>query len=100
MVQGGLSLTTRRCGKASCACATDPAAKHGPHLYLKYREAGVGRSVYVPPEHAAAVEAAHTAGIQFGEAAAAIAAMNRAALEARWRHERPAATRRRRRSDD
>jgi hypothetical protein len=36
MVHGSLSEVTRQCGDPSCACATDPARRHGPHLYLKF----------------------------------------------------------------
>jgi hypothetical protein len=35
MVQGSLSEVTRQCGDPSCACATDPARRHGPHLLLR-----------------------------------------------------------------
>ena len=61
MVQGGLSETSRRCGKPACQCHHDPTYRHGPHLYLTYREDGAGRSLYVPPEHAEEVRAAHEA---------------------------------------
>lgn len=50
MVQGSLSEVTRQCGDPSCACATDPARRHGPHLYLKFNAGGKPYSVYVPPE--------------------------------------------------
>ena len=40
MVQGSLSEITRQCGDPSCACAGDPARRHGPHLYLKFNAEG------------------------------------------------------------
>ena len=50
MVHGSLSEVTRQCGDPSCACATDPARRHGPHLYLKFTADGKSYSIYVPPE--------------------------------------------------
>ena len=94
MVQGGLSETSRRCGKPTCACAEDPAFQHGPHLYLTYREDGASRSLYVPPEEAPIARAAHAAWATFWEAGCAIAALNREALRHRW--QRVPAMRRRR----
>jgi hypothetical protein len=48
MVQGSLSESTRQCGDPTCACAHDPASRHGPHLYFRYKDAGKVYSVYVP----------------------------------------------------
>ena len=93
MVQGGLSETSRRCGKPACPCAQDPAFRHGPHLYLTYREGGASRSLYVPAEEAAMARAAHKAWATFWETGCAIAAVNRAALQQRWQRT-PAAPRR------
>ena len=84
MVQGGLSATSRRCGKPTCACATDPEFRHGPHLYLTYRDEGASRSLYVPPEDAPIARAAHAAWTTFWETGCAIAALNREALRQRW----------------
>ena len=77
MVRGSLSETTRQCGDPSCACATDPARRHGPHLYLRFTAAGKSQSVYVPPEQGEAVKEAHRAWLRFQEIGAAIAADNR-----------------------
>jgi uncharacterized protein DUF6788 len=87
MVQGGLSETFRRCGKATCSCHDDPAARHGPHLYLTYRDDGASRSLYVPPEHAADVRAAHDAWAAFWTIGSAIAAVNREQLRQQWQRE-------------
>lgn len=84
MVQGGLSETSRRCGNSTCRCAQDPAFRHGPHLYLTYREEGASRSLYVPPEEASIARAAHQAWATFWETGCAIAALNREALRQRW----------------
>ena len=81
MVQGGLSETTRTCGNSNCACHRDPNRRHGPHLYLTFRKQGKSSSLYVPPEHAAAVKQAQTAWARFWELGCALAALNRARLQ-------------------
>src|SRR2546427_9050493 len=80
MVQGGLSESSRRCGKPTCQCHDDPTYRHGPHLYLTYREDGDSRSLYVPPEHAADARAAHDAWAPFWTVGCAIASFNLEAL--------------------
>ena len=87
MVQGGLSATSRRCGKPTCPCAHDAAARHGPHLYLTYRENGASRSLYVPPERAPTVRAAHEAWATFWKIGCTIAALNREELRRTWQAE-------------
>ena len=89
MVQGGLSETSRRCGKATCPCDHDPTYRHGPHLYLTYRENETSRSVYVPPEHAAAARAAHKAWASFWTIGCALAAVNREQLRRHWQRKPP-----------
>ena len=87
MVHGSLSEATRRCGNPSCACARDPARRHGPHLYLRFSVDSKPYSVYIPPEDQEAVRSAHEAWLRFNEAAEQIAAGNRkrllAALDSR-----------------
>jgi hypothetical protein len=102
MVQGGLSETSRRCGKPTCQCYRDPTYRHGPHLYLTYRDNGVSRSLYVPPEHADDARAAHAAWATFWKIGCAIAEENREQLRRDWQRGTPARTRpsRRRRRDD
>ena len=78
MVQGSLSEVTRQCGDPSCACANDPARRHGPHLYLKFNAEGKTYSVYVPPEQGEAIKDAHRAWLRFQEIGVEIAADNRA----------------------
>jgi hypothetical protein len=80
MVQGSLSELTRQCGDPSCACAWDPARRHGPHLYLKFSAGGKAHSVYVPPEDQPAVRDAHLAWLRFQEIAARVSTHNRQRL--------------------
>lgn len=77
MVQGSLSEATRRCGDPSCACATDPARRHGPHLYLQFNAEGQAHSVYVPPQQGESLKQAHRAWVRFQEIATQIATENR-----------------------
>lgn len=88
MVQGGLSETTRQCGNPGCACSRDPAQRHGPHLYLTYREEGKSRSLYVPAEHAVEARQAHVAWAEFWEVSCALAALNRGQLREKWEREK------------
>ena len=87
MVQGGLSETSRRCGKPSCLCHRDATQLHGPHLYLTYRVAGDSRSLYVPPEQAHVARAAHQAWASFWKIGCAIAELNREHLRREWQRE-------------
>ena len=89
MVQGGLSETFRRCGKPTCQCHHDATYRHGPHLYLTYREGDESRSLYVPPEHAEGARVAHEAWALFWKTGCAIAALNREQLRRQWQREPP-----------
>lgn len=80
MVQGSLSESTRQCGDPSCACAHDPASRHGPHLYFRYRDEGKMHSVYVPAELGEAVRGAQSAWGDFQQIGAEISAENREQL--------------------
>jgi hypothetical protein len=80
MANGSLSEVTRQCGDPSCACATDPARRHGPHLYLKFTAHGKAYSVYVPPEEHQLVREAHHAWRRFTTIAEQMATDNRARL--------------------
>jgi hypothetical protein len=80
MVQGSLSESTRQCGDPSCACARDPASRHGPHLYFRYKSDGKVHSVYVPTELGEAVRDAQNAWHEFQQIGGEISAENRERL--------------------
>lgn len=80
MVQGSLSESTRQCGDPSCACAHDPASRHGPHLYFRYKAEGKAHSVYVPAELGETVRDAQSAWQEFQQIGAEISAENRERL--------------------
>jgi hypothetical protein len=80
MVQGSLSESTRQCGDPSCACAHDPAHRHGPHLYFRYKIEGKTHSVYVPTELGEAIRSAQQAWHEFQHIGAQISADNRERL--------------------
>jgi hypothetical protein len=80
MVQGSLSESTRQCGDPSCACAHDPASRHGPHLYFRYKAEGKVHSVYVPAELGETVREAQNAWHEFQQIGTEISAENREQL--------------------
>jgi hypothetical protein len=80
MVQGSLSESTRQCGDLSCACAHDPASRHGPHLYFRYRDEGKVHSVYVPAELGESLRSAQEAWHEFQQVGTEISADNRERL--------------------
>jgi hypothetical protein len=80
MVQGSLSESTRQCGDPSCACAHDPAYRHGPHLYFRYKAEDKVHSVYVPAELGETVRDAQNAWHEFQQIGAEISADNRERL--------------------
>jgi hypothetical protein len=91
MLQGGLSSSTRTCGKASCPCHSDPARRHGPNLYFTWRSQNKSYALYVPPQHAEEARAAQAAWARFWEIAGQIAALNREQLQKRWTRAKQAA---------
>lgn len=48
LIRGSLVEMRRACGKATCACATDPARRHRS-LYLAVSVEGKRRMLYIPP---------------------------------------------------
>jgi hypothetical protein len=80
MVQGSLSESSRQCGDPSCACAHDPASRHGPHLYFRYTVLGKVHSVYVPADQSDSFKDAQSAWRRFQEIGAEISADNRTQL--------------------
>lgn len=84
MVQGGLSSTTRTCGKPACPCHQDPARRHGPNVYFTWRSNGQAHALYVPPEHVEEAEAARAAWAHYWEIGLQLAALNRGQMKKRW----------------
>lgn len=94
MVSGSLSEVTRQCGDPSCACAWDPARRHGPHLYLKFSAEGKAFSIYIPPEDQETLKAAHQEWLRLQNIAGRVAADNRQRfLRALDRHKQAARAR-------
>lgn len=52
---GTLFHRTKMCGKPTCACATDPKARHGPYFEWSRRENGRQVHTAVPPAMAQAI---------------------------------------------
>ncbi len=47
-----------KCGKAQCACASDPAKRHGPYFEVTYKASGKTVNVKFSPEAAPLYRAA------------------------------------------
>ena len=47
-----------KCGKAYCACASDPAKRHGPYYELTYKAEGKTVNVKLSPQAAPLYQAA------------------------------------------
>jgi hypothetical protein len=85
-VPGTLVEVFLRCGTASCGCHHDPARRHGPHLYVKFRDADRrATSLYVPRAQAAAARRAVQAWSALWETSVAVGELNRQALRTRVR---------------
>lgn len=67
MRRGSLSPRTIKCGKAGCACADDPKARHGPYFSLTQAVEGKTRSRFLSAERAAVAQQQIAAGRQFRE---------------------------------
>lgn len=57
LMRGSVVERLRRCGRANCACARDPRARHGGTFLTVHLE-GATQAVHVRPEDEAAVRAA------------------------------------------
>ena len=91
-VPGTLVEVFLRCGTASCGCHRDPARRHGPHLYLKFRDSeGRATGLYVPRAHAGEVRRAAEAWKALWETSVAVGDLNRQALRPRLRRKTDAA---------
>src|SRR5712692_5135454 len=67
MRRGSLSERTIKCGKAGCACAGDPKARHGPYFSLTQAVEGKTRSRFLTPEQATVAQQQIAAGRKFRE---------------------------------
>src|ERR1035441_5665064 len=65
MRRGSLSDRTIRCGKAGCACADNPKARHGPYHSLTQAVGGKTRSRFLSEEQAAVARQQIAAGREF-----------------------------------
>lgn len=91
-VQGTPVEVRLRCGTASCSCHRDPDRRHGPHLYLKFRDAqGRATALYVPRPQARLVKRAARAWAEAWETLVAVGAINRQELRRRLRRRKGAA---------
>jgi hypothetical protein len=67
MRRGSLSERTIRCGKAGCACADNPKARHGPYHSLTQAVGGKTRSRFLTDEQAPVALQQIATGRQFRE---------------------------------
>jgi hypothetical protein len=58
LCSGTLLERTKMCGRPGCACATDPAARHGPYFEWGHMRAGKLVHRQVPAQQAAALRRA------------------------------------------
>jgi hypothetical protein len=65
MRRGSLSERTIRCGKAGCACADNPKARHGPYHSLTQAVGGKTRSRFLTGEQAAVARQQISTGREF-----------------------------------
>jgi hypothetical protein len=65
MRRGSLSERTIRCGKAGCACADNPKARHGPYHSLTQAVGGKTRSRFLSKEQAAVARQQIATGREF-----------------------------------
>ena len=91
-VPGTLVEVSLRCGTASCGCHRDPARRHGPHVYLKFRDPeGRATALYVPRAHAQEARRAVGAWRALWDTSVALGQLNRQALRTRLRRRKDAA---------
>lgn len=65
MRRGSLSERWMKCGKAGCACGSDPEARHGPYFTLTLAEGRKTQSRYVAPDRVPLVRSQIEAGRAF-----------------------------------
>jgi len=85
-IQGNLVEVMLTCGTPTCGCHQDRNRRHGPHLYLRYRDLnGRSRSMYVPRSHEGEMREAVEAWSRMWEAMLELSQNNREALRERLR---------------
>ena len=85
-IQGNLVDVMVTCGTATCGCHKDPSRRHGPHLYLRFRDLnGRSRSMYVPRSHEKEMREAVEAWGRMWQLMLELSQMNREALRERLR---------------
>lgn len=83
-----------RCGTPSCGCHRDPALRHGPYPYVKYRSpSGRSTGVYVPREREVEVRRAAAAWSEAWEVLVMLGEANLEDLRQRLRSQRKARAR-------
>lgn len=85
-IQGSLVEVMLPCGTRTCGCHQDPSRRHGPHLYLKFRDADKrSTSLYIPRSHEREVRKAVAAWSEMWATMLEISYHNRQALSERLR---------------
>jgi hypothetical protein len=85
-IQGTLVELMLRCGTTSCGCHQDPARRHGPHLYLKFRDQnGKSTSLYIPRDKQREMRAAVEAWSRLWQTMVRFSHRNRHAFKQRLR---------------
>lgn len=88
-IQGSLVELMLRCGTPSCGCHQDPTRRHGPHLYLKFRdENGRSTSLYIPRQSEREIRAAVQDWSRLWETIVRLSHRNRHAFKQRLRRRR------------
>jgi hypothetical protein len=91
-MQGSLAEVFLTCGTKTCGCHSDPARRHGPHLYLKFKDsAGKQTSLYVPRSHEREIRKVAEAWREHWETIVALSDLNREELRERLRQRKDAA---------
>ncbi len=85
-IQGHLDEAMVTCGTPTCSCHKDPSRRHGPHLYLRFRDLdGRSRSMYVPRSHEKEMRQAVQAWGRMWQIMLELSQRNREALRGRMR---------------
>lgn len=88
-IQGTLVEVMLRCGTPSCGCHQNPARRHGPHLYLKFKDPdGRSTSLYIPRTHEREARQAVEGWSRMWQSMLSLGQRNRRALAQRLRRRR------------